>query len=328
MDILTQIVLGGAVSSQILKDENPRKAIIAGCILGALPDLDMLLIYDVSDFEELILHRSFSHAILPFLILSFLLLYFNRSISFFKHSSPLRLFMSFFLVLLTHALLDCLTTWGTQLFWPLDTRIATQTVYVIDLIYSVVLGTGLAIFFIFSKSNLAKKMNRWTLILSSCYLVILFNYQQFFIRKVSANPSFEKAIRINTQPILFTPFKYRAVIEFPDSFMVSREVLSVFDPINGNYFSLPKNTDYLLEISEHIDLYPLYNLARGYLCIDKVKSNTYKITDLRYAPINPDSNEYESVFTYYVILNNGEAEFKQNMRTHKRLEKLFQKIFL
>ena len=50
MDILTQMVLGGAVSSQILKSETPRKAIILGGIIAAIPDLDMFLIFNVSDY--------------------------------------------------------------------------------------------------------------------------------------------------------------------------------------------------------------------------------------------------------------------------------------
>lgn len=327
MDILTQIVLGGSVASQILKDEKPRKAILTGCAIAAIPDLDMFLMFNANEYEELLLHRSFSHAIFPFLILSWLLFYFSKSNSFFKNTSSIRLFSCFFLILFTHALLDCFTTWGTRLFWPLENRIATQTIYVIDLFYSAPLAIGLAIFFLFNNTIWAKKLNRWTLILSTIYLLFLFSYQQYFIRSISEKEIFSNAVRVNTQPTLFSPLEYRTVIEFQDTFYVSRRAYHLLNETKQEFFSIAKNKQELIEVSEHFDLHPLFNLTRGYLSIDKIEANIYRISDLRYAPVNSNAETYQSVFTYYLILQDGKVEFKQNMRTQKRLELLFRKIF-
>ena len=42
-----------------------------------------------------------------------------------------------FLALLTHPLLDAQTTWGTQLFWPFEWRVAIENIFIIDPIYTV-----------------------------------------------------------------------------------------------------------------------------------------------------------------------------------------------
>ncbi len=322
------MVLGGAVSSQILKSEKPRRAIYFGGLIAAIPDLDMFLMFNVGDYEELILHRSFSHAILPFLLLSFLILFFNRIYPLIKNSSDVRLFFCIFFVLLSHALLDCLTTWGTQLFWPLDTRIATQSIYVIDLIYSVSLGLGLALLFIFQNKEWAFKTNRWTLLISCIYLIVLLTYQEYFKNSIKQQSKFQKALRVNTQPVLFAPFKYRAVIEFPDTFYISRYAISAFQTGAIDYYKIPKNREFFIEISESIDLYPLYNLSRGYLSISKMDSNYYKIEDLRYGPQDEQIENYNSVFNYYIRVENDSVEFRQNMRTSKRLEKMLRRVFL
>ncbi|MEQ8359044.1 MAG: metal-dependent hydrolase [Cytophagales bacterium] len=328
MDILTQMVLGGAVSSQILKSEAPRKAILLGGIIAAIPDLDMFLMFNVNDYEELILHRSFSHAILPFLLLSFLLVFFNRFFPLLKNTGNFRLFSCIFLVLLSHALLDCLTTWGTQLFWPLDTRIATQSIFVIDLIYSVSLGAGLALLFVFQNKNWAFKTNRWTLLLSCTYLTMLLAYQEYFKGLIREEARSDEVLRVATQPVLFKPFKYRAVIEHTDTFYVSRKAISIFQIEEIDYYAIPRNRKYFIEISELIDLYPLFNLSRGYLSISKKDSNYYEINDLRYGPQNSLSEKYHSIFSYYIRVENDSVIFSQNMRTSKRLEKMLQKVFL
>ena len=41
-----------------------------------------------------------------------------------------------FLAIITHPLLDAQTTWGTQLFWPFEWRIAIENIFIIDPIYT------------------------------------------------------------------------------------------------------------------------------------------------------------------------------------------------
>ena len=322
------MALGAAVNTVVLKEENKRRAILSGACLAAVPDLDMFLVMASDDYQELIIHRSFSHAILPFVLLAFVLVWFNGKFNFFKSTAKPRLFWAFFLVLLTHALLDCLTTWGTQLFWPFDYRIATQTVDVIDLLYSGILFIPLLVVFIFNKKEWAGQLIKGALMLSTLYLGLLFSYQQLFIREKTEIERFTNAIRITTQPGYVSPFHYRTVVEMPDRFFVSRYPETLFGEKKDQYFEIPKNSNYLNQIQRDFDLSALIALTRGYLSVEKESNNVYRLSDLRYAPRYPGSDEYNSIFTYYIIYNGDEIEFRQNMRTNARIEAILRRLFM
>lgn len=324
MDILTQIVLGSSLAPFALPEENPRKAMLAGGVLGAVPDFDMILGFYGSEYQELILHRSFSHAIIPFVALSFVLLWFSMKFRIFPNSSSKRQLAAFFILLLTHALLDCFTTWGTQLFWPLQSRIATQTVFVVDLIYSMPLGLAVLVYFMFYKSQLASKTLRSVLIFSGLYLLMLFLYQQMLIHDFSERYGSAKVIRANAQPGLFRPFHYRMVLERRDDFLVSKTVHSLYDHQEPDFFLLPKN-NHILDAAG-FDMSELRVLARGYLSVENLSADSILINDLRYGPQNPETEDYRSAFTYYLIRKNGKWKFTQNMRIADKLKVLWEKI--
>ena len=62
MDSLTQFALGAAVGTAVLgRRIGPRKAAIAGGLLGTLPDLDVLFPFD-DPIESFTLHRGATHS--------------------------------------------------------------------------------------------------------------------------------------------------------------------------------------------------------------------------------------------------------------------------
>ena len=71
MDSLTQIVLGGAVAAAIAPAPHRRAALLAGAMLGTLPDLDALPLALLTDdpVARMTWHRSASHSlfVLPLL---------------------------------------------------------------------------------------------------------------------------------------------------------------------------------------------------------------------------------------------------------------------
>ena len=80
----------------------------------------------------------------------------------------------FFLAFLTHALLDCFTMYGTQLFLPFsDYRVAFSTIAVADpLGYTIPFLICLGIAMRFDKSNLTRQRWAWAgLLISSFYLL-------------------------------------------------------------------------------------------------------------------------------------------------------------
>ena len=119
MDSITQAALGAAVGGAVLGRRLGRKAVLIGAALGTLPDLDVVLDYGdaVANYTE---HRGFSHSLFVLTGLATLLALLAAPFAP-ARDIPLRHWWLFFMLCLTtHPLLDALTTYGTQLWWPLD----------------------------------------------------------------------------------------------------------------------------------------------------------------------------------------------------------------
>lgn len=144
MDSLTQLVLGAAIGEATLGKQVGRKAALWGAICGTLPDLDVLLVKDaVSSFTE---HRGFSHSLLIHLLITPLLVLLIERIHTGARELRWRWCLLVYLCFSTHALLDAMTIYGTQLLWPLTTYpFGVGSVFIIDPLYTVPLLLGLLI---------------------------------------------------------------------------------------------------------------------------------------------------------------------------------------
>src|SRR5699024_5177561 len=129
-DSLTQIVLGAPVGEAVLGKKIGNKAMLYGAVAGTIPDLDVFVDSVTDMVSALEIHRGFTHSILFSLLLAPV---FGWLVSRYERHKNVRDWSwLFFWCLLTHPLLDAFTTWGTQLFWPLDIRVAFKTIFVID----------------------------------------------------------------------------------------------------------------------------------------------------------------------------------------------------
>ncbi|SHF82686.1 inner membrane protein [Modicisalibacter ilicicola DSM 19980] len=168
MDSLTQACLGAAVGGAVLGRPLGRKALVAGAVLGTLPDLDVLIDYGdaVADYTY---HRGFSHSLLVLGALATLLALVTARFTPLRHISLKRWWLFYGACLLTHPVLDALTAYGTQLLWPLSTPPASWgTIFIIDPLYTLPLFLAVAygLFRGYRPRSLA-----WGLALSSVYLL-------------------------------------------------------------------------------------------------------------------------------------------------------------
>ncbi|MGR4066731.1 metal-dependent hydrolase [Billgrantia sp. C5P2] len=167
MDTLTQAALGAAVGGAVLGRRLGRKAVLIGAALGTLPDLDVFLDYGdaVANVTE---HRGFSHSLFVLTGLGTLLALLVRRFAPARDISLGRWWVYFLLCLITHPLLDALTTYGTQLWWPLDVRpSAWPVVFIIDPLYTLPLLVGIG--FALATGN-GYRGPAWGLALSCAYL--------------------------------------------------------------------------------------------------------------------------------------------------------------
>jgi inner membrane protein len=188
MDSLTQIALGASVSAAVGIKPFGRTVLISGALLGTLPDLDVLLNYHTA-IDNFTFHRSFSHSLFVLAALSIVIFWVTLLLKPKLSERKLPLFLVIFLPLITHPLLDAFTTYGTQLWWPINTPpISLSSIFIIDPLYTLpllVAGIGLWV-----KQHSLKwhKVNLVMLSISSVYLLQGYIQHWYIKQQVIADP--------------------------------------------------------------------------------------------------------------------------------------------
>jgi inner membrane protein len=143
MDSVTQFGLGASVTALALgKDTPPLRAMLWGGIVATLPDLDVL--FDHGDaVRNMTMHRGVSHAIF-WQTLATPLLAWGIAALHRERARFGRWCVAVWLALVTHALLDAMTVYGTRLLLPFDAHpFAVGSLFVIDPLYTLPLCIGL-----------------------------------------------------------------------------------------------------------------------------------------------------------------------------------------
>ncbi len=282
MDSLTQLALGAAVGEATLGRKVGNRAILWGAIAGTLPDLDVFIPLGdvVRDFTY---HRSASHSIFVLALLTPLLVWLITRIH--PRTADLRRqwAMTIYLVFLTHVLLDSLTAYGTQIFWPLvNTPVSWSTIFIIDPAYTLPLIAGVLAALILSRdSDRGHLINRFGLALSSLYL------GWTLVAKTIVERNFEQSLaaqgieyeRLFTTPAPFNSLLWRAVARSDSAYYEG--YYSVFDRAQPVQFTRYPSEDGLLSGLE--DYWPANRLkwfSRGFYAVNRDQQDII-ISDLR-----------------------------------------------
>jgi inner membrane protein len=172
VDTVTQIGLGAAVGEAVLGKQAGRRAMLWGGICGLLPDLDILVPLGdaVRDFTY---HRGPSHSLFVLAAFTPVMVYLILKIH--PQTAPYRARWRWlvFLAFATHVLLDCLTVYGTQIFWPLATPpVMWSTLFIIDPAYSLPLFAGVLAALVMSRgAGRGRLVNSICLAVSTLYIV-------------------------------------------------------------------------------------------------------------------------------------------------------------
>ena len=169
MDSLTQASLGAAVGYAVLGRQVGCKAMIWGAVVATVPDLDVFVPLgdDVANFTQ---HRSASHSLLVHALATPGIAWIIGRVHAASYPHRRQRWLLAFLCLVTHALLDGLTVYGTQLLWPLPVSPTTwSTLFIIDPAYTLPLIVGLAGGLLAAGRGM--RWNHWGLALSSTYIL-------------------------------------------------------------------------------------------------------------------------------------------------------------
>ena len=313
MDSLTQIVLGASVAEATLGKKIGNKAIVLGAIAGTIPDLDIVTRFFVDDLTASVMHRGFSHSLIfPFVaapILAWILkkIYYNYSDVSFNDW-----FKMFFLAIITHPLLDAQTTWGTQLFWPFEWRVAVENIFIIDPIYTLPFLTFLILTAFQDKlSKKRRLLNSLGLIISSTYLLITLSFKgvaHYNIAKGLEENNIEYK-DINTRATYFNSILWSSQIELEDSYIFT--YYSLFDkskPIFTKKF--PKNHNMLQPFIDEKKIQQLIILSNGHYLMTN-ENDELIFWNLKLGLKGFDENASPYIWSYVIKNNNGEIFFNE-----------------
>ncbi len=206
MDSLTQLALGATIGEATLGHRVGRKAALWGAVCGTLPDLDVLVPFGdpVATFTY---HRSFSHSLFVLAALAPLMVWLIRKLHPADAGHRAGWYALVALALLTHPLLDAVTIYGTQIFWPfVTTPIGLGSIFIIDPAFTLPLIVGLiGVAVLRHAPGRARRLNVVTLSISLAYLGWSL-VAQFHARGVAETSLAAQGIRYERLVALAGPF--------------------------------------------------------------------------------------------------------------------------
>ena len=296
MDSLTQIVLGAAVGEATLGKTMGNKAMLYGAIAGTIPDLDVLSSNFVDTVTALEMHRGFTHSIVFSVVFGG---FFGWLTSLYeKRANFKQWYWLWFMCFVTHPLLDAHTTWGTQLFWPLDLRLAYKNIFVIDPLYTLpFLVCVIWAAFLKRGSDKRRKINNTGILISSSYMVITLilkgiTYHKFTNALEEQNIAYKS---IETKPSPFNTILWTANVEVDDAFLIGD--YSFFDSKPIQFYSHPKNHSVLGNLKNDDKVKRLIAISNGWYTISE-KNEAIYFNDLRFGLLSVDPQTEKYAFSY------------------------------
>lgn len=280
MDSITQALLGATVQASLLGRWQGRKALLYGAVLGTLPDLDVVIDYGDA-VAEMTYHRGFSHSLFVLSLLAVALAWLARRFRPDPNYTGTRLFLTIWLVLVTHVLLDAFTSYGTQLLWPLTTPpVAWSSVFIIDPLYSIPLLLAVLAGAI---SGLQGRSPRWAsaaLVLSTLYLgTSLVGKQMAEARteRVMAENGIENA-QVFSAPTPFNTLLWRVIVVDGEDY--HEALVSWLDEDSPELVRIPRGAHLATALQDSPQHARLQWFTDGVLRYDQIQDRIM-VTDLR-----------------------------------------------
>jgi inner membrane protein len=312
MDSLSQIVLGAAVAEVCVGRKIGNKALLWGAIAGTIPDLDVITNFWMDEFTAMTLHRGFSHSIIFCVLASpiFAWIWMKLTPVFTRKTFVPKVdfkgwTLMFFWCFITHIALDCLTTWGTQIFWPLSPKVSTNSIFVADPLYTIPLLIFLIVIMFFKRDNPRRaKINRLALVISTGYLAL------GLLVKIPVNNAFAGAFEdqghvvqeFKSRPMPLNIMLWTVNAKVEDGYLLG--YYSIFDEDNDIKFRfIPRNDGLEVGFTEE----PLYekvmDMTQGWYSYGK-DGDDLLVNDLRFGqPEGWNSEPDEFVFQYRLAMD-------------------------
>lgn len=190
------------------------------------------------------------------------------------------------LILVTHALLDAMTVYGTRLALPFtDTPFGVGSMFIIDPLYTLPLLVGLGVA-LAARSGWSPSGRRWNLgglALSTAYLgwsaIAQVQVEGFVRAQIATDPGSRQVQRVLVTPTAFNTLLWRVVVVHPDGYEEGfRSLLDGDRPVRFTRYA----TDAALtrEALQVEAAAAIAAFSRGFFRVDE-RDGRVRITDLR-----------------------------------------------
>lgn len=208
-----------------------------------------------------------------------------------------------FWTIFTHPLLDCFTTYGTQLFNPFtDYRVAFNTIAVADPFYTVpFLICVIAISFFVRSSDRRRRLAWWGIGLSSVYMLFCISnkYRVSNIWKNTLSTNNIEYKRYMTSPSIFSNFLWTCIAETEDGYVSGQ--YSFFDKEKKvNYEFTPRNPNNLSLPESNHTLDRLKWFSNGYYSVIQENGQT-QFNDLRFGSMTLVDGKRHYIFNFGLV---------------------------
>lgn len=305
MDSLTQIVLGAAVGEAVLGKKIGNRAMLWGAVAGTIPDLDVAwrFVTDVITATEM--HRGFSHSIVFSIIVAPLLGWLVHQLKKRPDVGWLGWTKLFFLGLFTHPLLDAFTTWGTQVFWPFQWRVAFNSIFVIDPLYTLPFLICLLIAATKRRNTLSRKrINNLGIYISTSYLLLTLVIKYVVYQRVLVSLEEQQITysQISTRPAPMNTILWNINVDAGDNYLIGD--YSLFDTQPIEFKSYPKKRLESNELLHRPEIGQLITISEGWYILEK-QGDSWVYNDLRFGLITIDPENPQFIFRYKLEEHNG-----------------------
>lgn len=326
MDSLTQIILGAAVGEAVLGKKVGNKAMLYGAIAGTIPDLDIFASYFTDTVSALYIHRGFTHSIVFSMLFAPI---FGWIVSRYEAYNNWKGWTwLFFWAFVTHPILDAHTTWGTQLFWPFDLRLAFKTIFVVDPLYTLPFLVFLILAMKQKRSSTKRGFyNKLGLTISTSYLVLTFllkwiSFNQFENALETQNINY---IQLDTRPSPLNTVLWSANVETEDAYLLGN--YSFFDTQPIHFETYPKNHELLGHLKENETVKRMIGISEGWYTITK-KDETLYYNDLRFGLLSLAPNTQNFVFQYQIeVTDTNQVNFIEVEKDRQDGKKLLSELW-
>jgi len=189
--------------------------------------------------------------------------------------------------LVTHPLLDCHTTWGTQFLWPLPTKFAWNNIFVVDPFYTVPFIIFVALAMFYKRQSKTRAILNYTgIVISSAYMLwsLGAKYYTYCIFEQNLQQQEIKYTRLTTVPTPLNTFLWSASAD-GDTVLYSG-LYSIFDKDQKVEFHTIKTNHELVDSYSGDDVLNRLNfLSKGWYVINDDNPDTLVYNDARFGPM-------------------------------------------